>query len=50
MIVGLLIEVLLRGLPTRDDRLQKDRVLVLHERHQEHVVVASDDEDALAGA
>ena len=47
-IVGLLTEVLLRGLPTRDDRLQEDRVLVLDERHQVHVVLALDDEDALA--
>src|SRR5437763_9310935 len=30
--MGLLTEVLLRGLPTRDDRLQEDRVLVLDVR------------------
>jgi hypothetical protein len=30
--VGLLTEVLLRGLPARDDRLQEDRVLVLDVR------------------
>src|SRR5258708_544349 len=47
-IVGLLTEVLLRGLPTRNNRLQKDRVLVFNERHQAHVIVASDEEDALA--
>jgi hypothetical protein len=46
--MGLLTEVLLRGLPTRDDRLQEDRVLILDERHQIHVVLASNDEDALA--
>src|SRR4051812_17292321 len=47
--VGLLTEVLLRGLPARDDRLQEYRVLVLDERHQVHVILALDDEDALAG-
>src|SRR5882762_2207437 len=47
--VGLLTEVLLRGLPAWDDRLQEHRVLVLDERHQVHVVLALDDEDALAG-
>jgi len=31
-IVGLLTQVLLRGLPARDDRLQKHRVLVLDAR------------------
>jgi hypothetical protein len=46
--VGLLTEVLLRGLPTRDDRVQEDRLLVLDERHQVHVLLALDD-DALAG-
>src|SRR6266850_8390423 len=46
--VGLLSEVLLRGLPARDDRLQEDRVLILDERHQIHVVLPSDDENALA--
>ena len=46
--MGLLTEVLLRGLPTRDDRLQEDRVLILDERHQIHVVLSSDDENALA--
>src|SRR6188472_3372997 len=45
--VGLLTEVLLRGFPTRDDRLQEDRVLILDERHQIHVALAADDEDAL---
>src|ERR1700680_2669007 len=48
-IVGLLTEVLRRGLPARDDRLQEHRVLVLDERHRVHVVLALDDEDALAG-
>jgi hypothetical protein len=47
--VGLLTEVLLRGLPARDDRLQEHRMLVLDERHQVHVVLALDHEDALAG-
>src|SRR4030095_2037995 len=46
--MGLLTEVLLRGLPTRDDRLQEDRVLILDERHQIHVVLSSDDANALA--
>ena len=46
--VGLLTEVLLRGLPARDDRLQEHRVLVLDERYQVHVVLAQDGEDALA--
>src|SRR3954471_3649679 len=45
--VGLLTEVLLRRLPARDDRLQEQRVLILHERHQVHVALALDDEDAL---
>jgi hypothetical protein len=45
--MGLLTKVLLRGLPTRDDRLQEDRVLILDEGHQIHVVLASDDENAL---
>jgi hypothetical protein len=49
MVVGLLTEILLRGLPTRDDRLQEDRVLILDERHEVHAVVALDHEDALAG-
>jgi hypothetical protein len=49
MVVGLLTEVLLRGLPTRDDRLQEDRVLVLDERHQVHILLASDDENTLPG-
>ena len=44
----LLTEVLLRRLPTRDHRLQEDRVLILNERRI-HVVLTSDDEDALAG-
>src|SRR5260221_8638175 len=46
--VGLLTEVLLRGLPARDNRLQEHRVLVLDEGHQVHVVLPLDDEDALA--
>src|SRR5688500_17034259 len=46
--MGLLTEVLLRGLSTRDDRLQEDRALILDERHQIHVVLSSDDEYALA--
>src|SRR5713101_1683435 len=46
--MGLLTEVLLRGLPTRDDRLQENRVLIFDERHQIHVVLSSDDENALA--
>src|SRR5260221_8742107 len=46
--MGLLTEVLLRGLPTRDDRLEEDRVLILDGRHQIHVVLSSDDENALA--
>src|SRR2546425_6975041 len=48
MVVGLLTQVLLRGLPTRNDRLEEDRVLVVDERPQVHVVLALDDEDALA--
>src|SRR4029453_13658541 len=47
--VRLLTEVLLRRLLARDDRLQEHRVLVFHERQQVHVVLAPDDEDALAG-
>src|SRR6188472_4211748 len=47
-IVGLLTEVLLGVLPARDDRLQKDRVFVLNERDQIHVVLSSNDENALA--
>src|SRR5262245_58623228 len=46
--MGLLTEVLLRGLPTQDDCRQEDRVLILDERHQVHVVLSSDDENALA--
>src|SRR5258708_37647430 len=42
MIVSLLTEVQLRGLPTRNDRLQEDRVLVFDE-HQVHVILASDE-------
>src|SRR6266550_3646118 len=41
-------EVLLRGLPARDDCLQEHRMLVLNERHQVHLVLALNDEDALA--
>src|SRR4029450_14012443 len=47
-IVGLFTEVLVRGLPARDDCLQEDRVLIFDERHQIHVVLAADAEDALA--
>jgi hypothetical protein len=47
--VGLLTEVLRRRLPARDDRLQEHRVLVFDERHEVHIVLAPDDEDALAG-
>ena len=46
--VGLLTEVILRRLPTRDDRLQEDRLLIFDERHQIRVVLTPDDEDALA--
>jgi hypothetical protein len=42
-------EVMSGGLLARDVRLQEHRVLVLHERHQEHVVVTLDDEDSLVG-
>ena len=48
MVVGLLTEILLRGLPARYDCLQEDRVLVLDERHQVHIVLPPDDEDTLA--
>jgi hypothetical protein len=47
--VELLTEILLHRLPARDGRLQEDRVLVFDERHQVHVVVAPNCEDALAG-
>ena len=47
--VGLLTQVLLRSLPARDNRLQEDRVLVFDERHEVHVLLATDHEDALAG-
>jgi hypothetical protein len=36
-------------LPARDDRLQQDRLVILDERHEVHVVLASDNGDALAG-
>jgi hypothetical protein len=45
---GLLTDVLRRGLPTRNDRLHEDRVLIFDERNQIDVVLASDHEDALA--
>jgi Rad3-related DNA helicase len=45
---GLLTEVLLRGLPTRNDRLQEDRVLIFDERHQIYIVLTSENENALA--
>jgi hypothetical protein len=46
--MGLLTEVLLRGLPTRDDRLQEDCVRILDERHPIYVVLSADDENASA--
>src|SRR4051794_41047345 len=46
--VGFFTDIVLRGLPTRDDRLQEDRMLVLDERHQVHVILTLDDEDTLA--
>src|SRR5262245_22765851 len=46
-IVWLLTEVLLCCFTTRNDRFQEDRLLVFDERHQVHVVLALDDEDAL---
>ena len=49
IIVGLLTHVLRCGLPTRNDRLHENRLTVLDKRHEVHVVLASDDEDALAG-
>jgi hypothetical protein len=45
-IVGLLADVLLRRLRTRDDRFLKHYLLIFDE--QVHVVLALDDEDALA--
>src|SRR5215510_3309964 len=45
---GLLTEELLRGLPAWNDCLQENRVLVLDERHQVHIVLALNDENALA--
>jgi len=47
--VGLLTEVLPRGLRAWNDRLQEDRLLVLDKRNQVHVLLAADDEDALTG-
>src|SRR4029453_1205148 len=47
--VGLLTQILLRGLPARNDRLQEDRLLVLDKRHQVDVLLAPDYEDSLAG-
>jgi hypothetical protein len=35
--MGLLTEVMLRDLPTRDDRFQEDRVLVFDERRRSSV-------------
>lgn len=49
MIVRLLTQVLLRGLATGNDRLQEDRLLILHERHQVDVGVAPHHEDPLLG-
>jgi hypothetical protein len=40
--------VLLRRLAARNDRLQEDRLLVFDERHEVDVILALNDEDALA--
>jgi hypothetical protein len=48
--MGLLSEVLLlRRLPARDD-LQEERLVIFDERHEVDGVLASDDENAFAGA
>ena len=47
MIVRFLLQILLRGLPTRNDRLQDNQLVVFDEWHEVHVVVTLDDEDPL---
>jgi hypothetical protein len=47
MIVRLFLQVLLRGFATRNDRLQRNHLVVFDEWHQVHVIVTLDDEDSL---
>jgi hypothetical protein len=47
MIVRLPVQVLLRGLATWNDRLQRDQPIVFDEWHEVHVIVPLDDEDPL---
>jgi hypothetical protein len=47
MIVRLSLQVLLRSLATRNDRLQHNHLVVFDEWHQVHVIVTLDDEDPL---
>src|SRR6266576_506596 len=48
MIVRFLLQIPLRGLPTRNDRLQDNQPVVFDERHEVDIVVTLDDEDPLA--
>jgi len=48
MIVRFLLQILLRGLPTRNDRLQDNQLVVFDEGHEVDIVVTLDDEDPLA--
>jgi hypothetical protein len=45
MIVGLFPQVLLRGLTTRNDRLQGNQLVIFDEWDEVDVIVALDDED-----
>jgi hypothetical protein len=47
MIVRLFLQVLLRGLATRNDRFQGNNLVVFDEWHKVHLLVALDDEDPL---
>ena len=47
MIVRFLLQVLLRGLATRNDRLQGNQPVVFDEWDEVHVIVTLDDEDPL---
>src|SRR5665213_899876 len=49
MVVGLLAQVLFRGLSAWNDCLQKHRVFVFDKRYEVHIVLSPDDEHALAG-
>src|ERR1700704_1431891 len=47
MIVRLPVQVLLRGLATWNDRLQRDQLIVFDEWHEVYVIVTLNDEDPL---